>query len=595
LYTIGSYRYSYNIQGLGWGNYDDENRDILLGKIANLVPDTGGPVITYTDQPLYLDQFESQRISFDVVDASGIADVTVYIGSIVATTDDFDLNQYAGFTAFESSPGSYFIDLVASLIQDPMGVQYFVSATDNQGNIGLTNPLLSYMYLSYGEFDGNAISNLSPVQNRSNPLISDYRIFSVNTEGQQFSSVFPFVNNEEIEVYHYEAGATIKLSSFSPILLGRGYWLIFTDEAFVDGNFGGNRPQVNNLNPFVKTLNSGWNQIGNPFPFDIHWGNILDYNVLIGNIPPDHGISGFFSYRGEFNDEGYNIISSTSGGFIRSNEPFTIDFPMPGILGFSLLGSRIARKGQMPLDAEEWKVNIDIENDVTAYRVAAIGMKPNAELDYDKYDIDPLPYMKDYIEFNSITEDNKVVSQSFVPTANGHVWDFEATTSLESMMNKLTWDNSTFGDNDLQLMLYDVAADRIINMREQSEYKFTLNKTHPFKIVFGDENFIKNNLVSAKVSVGKAYPNPFNQSVTLPFTLSESTSGYFVRAEVYNNMGQLVKTMLNQPFKTGFYSVDWDGTNASGQELPGGIYFYRLSVETLGGSEEFNGKIILRN
>ncbi len=68
-------------------------------------------------------------------------------------------------------------------------------------------------------------------------------------------------------------------------------------------------------------------------------------------------------------------------------------------------------------------------------------------------------------------------------------------------------------------------------------------------------------------------PNPMTASTNIRFEVARTSD---VSIKVYNAMGQLVKTLKNQRLEPGRYSVHWDGTNASGQRVSSGIYFYRM-------------------
>ena len=69
------------------------------------------------------------------------------------------------------------------------------------------------------------------------------------------------------------------------------------------------------------------------------------------------------------------------------------------------------------------------------------------------------------------------------------------------------------------------------------------------------------------------YPNPFNPSTTISYSLPTETS---VRLMIYNTRGQLVKTLVNADQKAGSHSSIWDGTDSSGSAVSSGVYYYRL-------------------
>ena len=83
-----------------------------------------------------------------------------------------------------------------------------------------------------------------------------------------------------------------------------------------------------------------------------------------------------------------------------------------------------------------------------------------------------------------------------------------------------------------------------------------------------------NNLTPNQFKLYDAYPNPFNPSTTIKFNLANSGN---VVLRVYNIMGQLVKTVVNNEYRTAgefSYSVRMDN-------LSSGVYFYTLTQGNL--------------
>lgn len=74
------------------------------------------------------------------------------------------------------------------------------------------------------------------------------------------------------------------------------------------------------------------------------------------------------------------------------------------------------------------------------------------------------------------------------------------------------------------------------------------------------------------------FPNPFNPSTTLSFSLP---SEMVCKLEIYNIRGQKVKTLLNESLQSGRHSIVWDGKNAHGRSVSSGVYFYRLDTPNM--------------
>ena len=76
-------------------------------------------------------------------------------------------------------------------------------------------------------------------------------------------------------------------------------------------------------------------------------------------------------------------------------------------------------------------------------------------------------------------------------------------------------------------------------------------------------------------ALGANYPNPFNPSTVIPYQLPTATH---VRLDVFNVLGQHVATLVDEERQAGFHAAKWDATDAAGQAMAAGVYFYRLTV-----------------
>ncbi|RME22043.1 MAG: T9SS C-terminal target domain-containing protein, partial [Candidatus Zixiibacteriota bacterium] len=71
------------------------------------------------------------------------------------------------------------------------------------------------------------------------------------------------------------------------------------------------------------------------------------------------------------------------------------------------------------------------------------------------------------------------------------------------------------------------------------------------------------------------YPNPFNPVTTIAYRLLAPRQ---VRLDVYNLLGQHVRTLVNGSQPAGEHLVQWDGRSDEGITVASGLYFYRLST-----------------
>ena len=75
------------------------------------------------------------------------------------------------------------------------------------------------------------------------------------------------------------------------------------------------------------------------------------------------------------------------------------------------------------------------------------------------------------------------------------------------------------------------------------------------------------------------YPNPFNPSTIIEFALPERAN---VILEVYNLLGERVKTLLREELNAGVHKI-----NFSAAGLSSGVYLYRISSEKFNQTRKF--------
>ena len=83
------------------------------------------------------------------------------------------------------------------------------------------------------------------------------------------------------------------------------------------------------------------------------------------------------------------------------------------------------------------------------------------------------------------------------------------------------------------------------------------------------------------------YPNPFNPTTTLKYSLRESSQ---VKLSIYNTLGQLVTTLIDDQQNAGFKEIVWDGRDALGRKVASGIYIYRMEATPNSGQKFVDSK-----
>ena len=77
-------------------------------------------------------------------------------------------------------------------------------------------------------------------------------------------------------------------------------------------------------------------------------------------------------------------------------------------------------------------------------------------------------------------------------------------------------------------------------------------------------------LVPRNFALGMPFPNPFNPAVSVAYSLPAASR---VRAEVFNILGQKIRTLVDARKESGFHRLVWQGTDRRGNAVSSGVYF----------------------
>ncbi|MCD4829964.1 MAG: T9SS type A sorting domain-containing protein [Candidatus Cloacimonetes bacterium] len=177
--------------------------------------------------------------------------------------------------------------------------------------------------------------------------------------------------------------------------------------------------------------------------------------------------------------------------------------------------------------------NYEIGDNIEIAGSAWIDTGPNNQTTFDSYTVHYAPVST--TEWILIEESTEQVSHDVLAE-----WD---TSDLED------------GDYDLLLTIFDSAGDSLIALRA---------------ITLLESSGTGEDISSLKTELLGAYPNPFNPSTTLRFSLAEPGHSTLC---VYNIRGRRVATLLDEPLPAGEHSVTWQAEGCAS-----GVYLARLTT-----------------
>ena len=96
--------------------------------------------------------------------------------------------------------------------------------------------------------------------------------------------------------------------------------------------------------------------------------------------------------------------------------------------------------------------------------------------------------------------------------------------------------------------------------------------------IVGVDDFQEN--IPSSYYLSQNFPNPFNPLTKIKYQIPELS---FVTLKVYDVLGNEITTLVNEEKQAGTYEITWYA-----EELPSGVYFYRLQVYPAnGGAGDF--------
>ncbi len=159
-----------------------------------------------------------------------------------------------------------------------------------------------------------------------------------------------------------------------------------------------------------------------------------------------------------------------------------------------------------------------------------------------------------------------------------------ANSYLLQLSNNQTFDTLLIEVQNLKDTVYSYVEKLFPNtyywhVRCQNDVGFSQwSETYSFKI-----NNISNihhvNTIPGRFILYQNYPNPFNPSTTIKYEIPKTS---FVKIVVYNLLGEIAATLVNNIQNADYYSLEWNAST-----LSSGVYIYLIYSKPVDGSKEF--------
>ncbi|MFC1538249.1 T9SS type A sorting domain-containing protein [Candidatus Latescibacterota bacterium] len=586
---------------------DGANWNVLAGSVQAL---TGSYFFTVSDTPSAIcririsdvsnldifkisERFEIRRTELYVIhtpienaeeleelDFNAIISATWEIDSVTlyyCKAGDTDFDHYVSMELANAVNNEYALTLEYGYFTAP-GMDYYIVAVDIDGNEA-RSPVDEGFY----SITSNILGIPSTETTVGGTAQDAYRMISVpinftsTSIDNQLKGELPGVTyGNDWRLFRYSPGSTTPdeypdIEGFSP---GKAFWFI-TKNDFRLNTTGG--MTVTTSSPFNITLRQGWNDIANPWMFDISWDTIEN--------PSGATLSPLYTYEGNWSDplspplimepwKGYAVYSYSNVNTVIKLHPETAqDLEKPGV---DYVNS-------------EWMLSIKAAAGEASDISTHLGVRSDAETEWDRYDHVEPPGIGEYVSVSfphSDWEENPYnYTVDFRPPGNTLVWDFDVKSNIVGEMVVVQFAGVEKLPEEFHVILYDLDMKEMID-NTYGSFSFVSGKgisERHFRLVVSTDEISEPEYFASEPKAFltvSCYPNPFNPQTTIQYELSELSD---VTISVFNSVGQQIVRHNAGSKEIGIHNLIFDAS-----DFTTGTYFYRVEA----GQSAVSGKML---
>ncbi len=145
-----------------------------------------------------------------------------------------------------------------------------------------------------------------------------------------------------------------------------------------------------------------------------------------------------------------------------------------------------------------------------------------------------------------------------------------------------TWTTKTSLQRSRTTLAVGVVGNKIYAMGGHISPNFTiLSSVEEYTSdATGIDSEHKSSSIPKEFQLNQNYPNPFNPSTIIKFDVPALREGASeISLAVFNLLGQKVATLFAGAVAAGTYEAKWNGLDQSGNQVPSGVYVYRIVSE----------------
>jgi hypothetical protein len=389
---------------------------------------------------------------------------------------------------------------------------------------------------------------------------------------------------------------------------GDGFWLVREEQEAL--RIGPGKTPPADTARRVR-LASGWNQVGTPFGYAVPWDTVraasgLTATQVDGPVAFQPGDApGEGTYQ-----SGQTRLAPWTAYFVFNAQPTpdTLVIPSVGVEEAGgptaneggdrpvatgpLPGTPTTAKGETATgaSADAYTLRVEALTDDGGARTT-LALRAGAAPGRDRYDVAQPPRVRPALRLSALVPDaGRSVPHAasarplMGPAASdeggrGQHWTLRLQNPSEaSRTAKLRLQADGSLPEGVRRWVLDL--DRNRRIAPGAVLSLEKKETRRLKVILGTEAYARSksegiSLESLETTLRGSYPNPFAERATIEYVVDEPQT---VTIEIYNVLGQKVRTLVDGRREAGAHRVTWEGKNPYGTRVGSGVYFYRLTA-----------------
>jgi len=382
-------------------------------------------------------------------------------------------------------------------------------------------------------------------------------------------------------LFHWQPEAYAEyLDITAKVMPGTAFWLIsLAGEAFdVDSALSVGSDQA-----FAITLQPGFNQIGNPFAFEVAWGDVGGSAQVQAPV----------RWNGDEYEYNQLTLAPFEGYFVFNPLATNVTLSVPPVEFQAGDGDGDEALSKSPRSGKEFVLQIKAQGLQSGWKDQQnfAGMLEGATNELDRLDFLEAPPFGDGLRLRSIDADKSYAGNFHKISPTGSFWDVQISTTGKEERVRLVFADAEKLPANFQIWLLDKDRQSALPLHDGEAEVEAPEKgaVKSLRLIVGTPELAQQSndgipLVPYQFALRQNYPNPFNRSTESSRRSPETRIEYElaarseVRLEIFNLLGQRVRTLIDQTQNAGTHAARWDGKDSRGHPVSSGVYLYRLKA-----------------